>query len=76
MSKCPKLGNVNDPGLKPGAQMVLDIKRYEYASDMGIRLRSPNSGQGKEINKKTGTILLTSFVAHGEGCDVLAMMMT
>lgn len=76
MSKCPKIGNVNDPGLKPEAQMVLDVKGAEYASNMGIRLRSPHSVQGKEVNKKTGTILLPKLVAPGEGCDALAMMTT
>lgn len=52
--------------------MVLDVKGAEYVSDMGIRLRSPHSVQGKEVNKETDTILLPKFVAPGEGCDALA----
>lgn len=52
--------------------MVLDVKGAEYVSDMGIRLRSPHSVQGKEVNKETGTILLPKFVAPGEGYEALA----
>ena len=76
MSKSPKLGNVNGPGLKPEAQIVLDVKGAEYASDVGIRLRNPHPLQGKEVNKKTGTILLANVEAPGEGCDVLVIMTT
>lgn len=67
MGKPPKLGTVNGLGLKPGAQMILDVKGAEYDSDMAIRLTKPHPVQVEEVNENTGIILLTNVNCPEEG---------